>query len=369
MRGPTVRALCCSLLLILPAASAAAAAEGEARSLSPLAFFRNIIGAQGSQSDALKKSAGLQIIGAGASKTGTKSLQLALEMLGHKIYDMQAIMGEGHIGLLENVTMDRSRPLPGGLYHSRGIYPQARGDQVRDAAIDTWHEAMLEFGATATLDSPLNYLFEELLERNPGAKVILTTHPSGESAEWLKSIEVTWEAFAPILGRPYNFIFNMTPWSDAIFPAFNCGSIKSRKMPWRPWWLPWVELGAWSPIDDREACRKSYLSFNQRVRDTVPPGQLLEFNVRQGWEPLCSFLEVQECPSVSGVQFPRVNGRTENKIIFMAGTVIAFLYPIMPLLPLLILWGLYRCCQYIIYCCGSSNGSRDGAASHEKKTK
>lgn len=36
----------------------------------------------------------------------------------------------------------------------------------------------------------------------------------------------------------------------------------------------------------------------------MPPGQLLVFNVKQGWEPLCAFLGV---PVPKGKPFPRVN--------------------------------------------------------------
>ena len=38
-----------------------------------------------------------------------------------------------------------------------------------------------------------------------------------------------------------------------------------------------------------------------------PAMQLLEFSVKDGWEPLCSFLEVP----VPDVPFPRVNARQE----------------------------------------------------------
>ena len=39
------------------------------------------------------------------------------------------------------------------------------------------------------------------------------------------------------------------------------------------------------------------------VRATIPPERLLEFEVAQGWEPLCDFLELP----VPDVEFPNVN--------------------------------------------------------------
>jgi hypothetical protein len=39
------------------------------------------------------------------------------------------------------------------------------------------------------------------------------------------------------------------------------------------------------------------------VRDTIEPKRLLVFDVREGWEPLCRFLEVR----VPSEPFPRLN--------------------------------------------------------------
>jgi hypothetical protein len=41
----------------------------------------------------------------------------------------------------------------------------------------------------------------------------------------------------------------------------------------------------------------------QEVRDTIDPSRLLVFDVREGWEPLCRFLEVP----VPAEPFPRLN--------------------------------------------------------------
>ncbi len=45
-----------------------------------------------------------------------------------------------------------------------------------------------------------------------------------------------------------------------------------------------------------------YTAHNARVRATVPAGQLLEFNVKEGWPRLCAFLEVP----VPDVPFPNL---------------------------------------------------------------
>ena len=63
------------------------------------------------------------------------------------------------------------------------------------------------------------------------------------------------------------------------------------------------------PPQNKQNAVASYEAHNQLVRDTIPPSQLLEYNVRQGWEPLCNFLEIPEndCPSTHGVPFPKSN--------------------------------------------------------------
>jgi hypothetical protein len=48
---------------------------------------------------------------------------------------------------------------------------------------------------------------------------------------------------------------------------------------------------------------EEYVKHNQHIRDIAPKGQFLEFNVKQGWEPLCEFLGVP----VPDTPFPRVN--------------------------------------------------------------
>ena len=63
------------------------------------------------------------------------------------------------------------------------------------------------------------------------------------------------------------------------------------------------------PPQNEERAVRSYERHNQAVRDFIPGDRLLEYDVREGWEPLCRFLDVPvgECPSDHGVPFPRSN--------------------------------------------------------------
>ena len=58
---------------------------------------------------------------------------------------------------------------------------------------------------------------------------------------------------------------------------------------------------------DRDALMAGFVAHNEAVRATIPPTQLLEFEVRQGWEPLCEFLGV----AAPDEAFPRSNHREE----------------------------------------------------------
>ena len=57
--------------------------------------------------------------------------------------------------------------------------------------------------------------------------------------------------------------------------------------------------------EEREYAIATYGRHVAEVRATVPAERLLEFEVAQGWAPLCAFLEVPEPDE----PFPRVNDK------------------------------------------------------------
>jgi hypothetical protein len=58
---------------------------------------------------------------------------------------------------------------------------------------------------------------------------------------------------------------------------------------------------------DRDELVQRFEAHNEAVKETIPASQLLVFEVKDGWEPLCNFLEV---PVPDG-DFPRTNHREE----------------------------------------------------------
>jgi len=67
-------------------------------------------------------------------------------------------------------------------------------------------------------------------------------------------------------------------------------------------------------IDDRQHAISVYEAWTERVVATVPADRLLVFDVRDGWEPLCEFLEVP----VPDVPYPRRNDRAEMRRVLKA---------------------------------------------------
>jgi hypothetical protein len=59
-------------------------------------------------------------------------------------------------------------------------------------------------------------------------------------------------------------------------------------------------------FEERDYAIDVFLRHNEEVRQYVPPEKLLVYDVKQGWEPLCTFLGV-EVPA--GKPFPYLNDR------------------------------------------------------------
>jgi hypothetical protein len=58
-------------------------------------------------------------------------------------------------------------------------------------------------------------------------------------------------------------------------------------------------------FDDAQRAQQIFDEYTAKVRATVPAERLLVYDVREGWAPLCRFLEVPVPPT----PFPNVNDR------------------------------------------------------------
>jgi len=56
-------------------------------------------------------------------------------------------------------------------------------------------------------------------------------------------------------------------------------------------------------FEDKAHALEVFTRHTQEVRDTIDPARLLVFDVREGWEPLCRFLDA----AIPDEPFPRLN--------------------------------------------------------------
>ena len=75
-------------------------------------------------------------------------------------------------------------------------------------------------------------------------------------------------------------------------------------------------------VENKPGCVNMYHAWVERVKKTVPKDRLLVFSVKEGWEPLCKFLDVP----VPDEPFPRVNDTKsiQRATQFMVGMGYAF---------------------------------------------
>jgi Sulfotransferase domain len=203
----------------------------------------------------------IQVIGAGIGRTGTASLKLALEQLGFaKCYHMDEIgTNPAHVPL----WLDAAAGKP----------------------VD-WDA--LFAGYQAAVDLPTYAFYVTLMTHYPKAKVILTLR---EPEAWYKSAAQTiFRLPPPPLVRVLRM---MALFSPKLKLLTNLEPV-ARKVG--------IEYFFNNDLSKANAI-KVFNQHNETVQRTVPPDRLLVYDVKQGWEPLCTFLDVP----VPALPFPHQN--------------------------------------------------------------
>jgi Sulfotransferase domain len=204
----------------------------------------------------------IKVIGAGFGRTGTLSLKSALEELGFtKCYHMTDVLAN----LEHAVVWDKA----------------AQGESV------DWES--LFRGYQATVDWPGCAFYEQLLRQYPGAKVILTVR---DPDRWYESARQTIYLAKNAFPR----------WLRILRPAFRRFGGMLNRVVWQGTFT--------GRFEDKPFAIDVFNRHNAEVRQSVPPDQLLVYEVREGWEPLCNFLGV---PVPAGKPFPHLNDAAEFK--------------------------------------------------------
>jgi hypothetical protein len=197
----------------------------------------------------------LDVVGAGFGRTGTLSLKAALEQLGFsKCHHMMEVA---------------KHPEQTAYWHA-----VSKGEQV------DW-DRVFE-GYRASCDFPSSVYWEELHRHFPESKVILTVR---DPRQWYRSVAETIYPISTAVPR----------WLTLVLPRLR----KGREL---------VENMIWSGLfsgrfEDEEHAVRVFEEHAEHVKQVVAPDRLLIFQVKDGWEPLCHFLEV---PIPEGA-FPHLN--------------------------------------------------------------
>ena len=185
----------------------------------------------------------LKILGAGFGRTGTHSLKLALEMLGfapcHHMYEV------------------RKSPKQIAFWAAA-----ARGETLG------WDVVFA--GYAAQVDWPASFFWKELSDHFPDAKVILTTR---DPEAWYASICRTILPSSTI-GRTNDPDPKGRAGSDIIYRLALERIFNGR-------------------LADKDYALEVFAKHHRDVVEAIPAERLLVFDALDGWDPLCSFLDVE----------------------------------------------------------------------------
>lgn len=210
----------------------------------------------------------IKVIGAGFGRTGTMSLKSALEELRlTKCYHM--------IELINNPELV-------------GYWEQANQGESVD-----WD--VLFDGYQATIDYPSYRHYKTLMQHYPEAKVILTVR---DPDSWYESVRDTIYRAAPkgIKKLMMSFISIFSSKLRYLIRTFHMSASNFKK-------------DFSGKFEDRAFAIEVFKAHIEEVKNTVPADKLLVYEVKEGWQPLCDFLDLP----VPDKPFPRLNDRAEFK--------------------------------------------------------
>ena len=203
----------------------------------------------------------LRVIGAGFGRTGTNSLKLALEQLGF-----------------------------GPCHHMKEVAPSLEQinwfDQASKGEAMDWDKVFAKF--EASVDWPSASYYKELAAHFPDAKIVLSVR---DAEGWYNSARET------------------------IYAVSQC-------VPnWMRWLLPpvgrllaMVKRSIWEgkfrgQFENKQLAIEIFDQHIAEVKQAIPADRLLIHSAKEGWVPLCDFLEVP----IPDTPYPRVNEAKDIK--------------------------------------------------------
>ena len=203
----------------------------------------------------------VKVVGAGFGRTGTLSLKSALEKLGC-----------------------------GPCYHMMEVFP-------RPEHVAMWHrlafENLMDWDLLfrdfqATVDWPAARWWREIAAHYPEAKVLLSVR---DPESWYRSMIDT--IYQPMKWPVPDHVPEIARLqSEMVRKAILTETFDNR-------------------FEDKAHAIEIFKRHTQEVRDTIDPARLLVFDVKEGWAPLCRFLEVP----IPDEPFPRLNDTAATQAI------------------------------------------------------
>jgi len=181
----------------------------------------------------------LRVVGAGLGRTGTRSLQTAL-----------------------------SRLLEAPCYHMFEVFTHPEHVPTWHAAatgdMPDWHEFLA--GYRAAVDWPAASFWPELSAAFPDAIVLLSVR---DPEKWFDSVTAT--IMTPLRAAFTEPMSGLEAWSAMIRDLFT---------------------NRFTPSVEKDDWIRAFEAHNERVRESVPPDRLVEWQASDGWEPLCAALDI-----------------------------------------------------------------------------
>ena len=221
---------------------------------------------------------GLLVIGAGYGRTGTSSLQEALSILGFgPVYHMREVFkNDGHVHKWNNNVVK--------------FKLENKEDKDKDDATSTipkhvWDDLFL--GYNSTMDFPASAYWEDLYKVYPNAKIILSIRDTSE--KWYQSVLQTispptflWRTLYKLTGL-YDYNFSYMTYHTVWKTIYDMGIMSTNNEKVGDFNIDMVRTHP-------QLMKDGYTNHNSNVINKVPPENLLIFNVKDGWKPLCDFL-------------------------------------------------------------------------------
>merc|ERR1719188_1835025 len=167
------------------------------------------------------------------------------------------------------------------------------------------------------MNEPFHFLYPEVMERFPEAKfvVLVPSNPKDWYAEYHHKVNLTWNVLGEVAGLHTNLTRkhhrNLTHRLSLREEAAHLRGVKLHHQAHRPRGLDGIpnlvdtiKNGGLArffncefaePIqtsDMVERCVEGYTQHYANVLQNIPPEKLLVFDMADGWEPLCKFLDI-----------------------------------------------------------------------------